>query len=68
MFRRVPAGLAIAFLIGAESEVAEVEAQEETEARMLGLAACFILADAHSGDVTFRATPAFAARFPLPVP
>ena len=33
-----------------------------------GLAACFIAADPGSGNVTFRATPAFEARFPLPAP
>ena len=31
-----------------------------------GFAVCFIVPDLPSGDVTFRATPAFAARFPLP--
>ena len=31
-----------------------------------GIAACFSSADPHSGDVAFRATPAFKARFPLP--
>ena len=30
-----------------------------------GIAACFIAADAESGGVAFRATPAFEARFPL---
>lgn len=30
-----------------------------------GIAACFLSADRHSGDVAFRATPAFKARFPL---
>ena len=29
-------------------------------------AVCFIVPDLPSGDVTFRTTPAFAARFPLP--
>ena len=33
-----------------------------------GVAACFIAADPASGRVTFRATPAFEARFPLPAP
>ena len=31
-----------------------------------GIAACFFSADPYSGDVVFRATPAFMARFPLP--
>ena len=31
-----------------------------------GFAVCFVVPDLPSGDVTFRATPAFAARFPLP--
>lgn len=30
-----------------------------------GIAACFFSADPYSGDVAFRATPAFEARFPL---
>ncbi len=30
-----------------------------------GIAACFLSADPHSGDVAFRATPAFKTRFPL---
>ena len=33
-----------------------------------GIAACFIAPDGDSGAVTFRATPAFEARFPLPYP
>ena len=33
-----------------------------------GFAACFIVTGAGSGGVTFRATPAFEARFPLPAP
>ena len=32
-----------------------------------GIAACFLLPGPDSGDVTFRATPAFEARFPLPL-
>ena len=32
-----------------------------------GIAACFIVPDGDSGEVTFRATPAFEARFPLPL-
>ena len=30
-----------------------------------GIAACFFYADPHSGDVVFRTTPAFKARFPV---
>ena len=32
-----------------------------------GIAACFIVADPDSGDVAFRATHGFEARFPLPL-
>ena len=32
-----------------------------------GIAACFIVPDGDSGAVAFRATPAFEARFPLPL-
>ena len=37
-------------------------------AEVHGIAACFIAPDGDSGAVTFRATPAFEARFPLPYP
>ena len=33
-----------------------------------GISACFLLADAAAGEVVFRATPAFEARFALPAP
>ena len=46
------------FVMGPEQGIAWAAAR--------GIAACFIAADPDSGDVAFRATPAFEARFPLP--
>ena len=47
------------FVMGPEQGIAWAAAR--------GIAACFILADSDSGDVAFRATHGFEARFPLPL-
>lgn len=48
------------YVMGSEEGIAWAEAG--------GFAACFIVAAPGSGDVAFRATSAFEARFPLPPP
>ena len=48
------------FVMGPEQGIAWAAAR--------GIAACFLVADPDSGEVTFRATRAFEARFPLPYP
>lgn len=48
------------YVMGPEEGLAWAEAR--------GFAACFIVAAPESGDVAFRATSAFEARFPLPPP
>lgn len=48
------------YVMGAEAGIAWAEAG--------GITACFIVAAPGSGDVAYRATSAFEARFPLPPP
>lgn len=48
------------YVMGPDEGIAWAEAR--------GFAACFIVAGPGSGDVVFRATSAFEARFPLPPP